>query len=206
MVLASGAFPGHSRRVTRALRYPTSGWKYGEYEVKPAKRSKKSMGFILAFCGILAVSGAVLAQKPDPPPKKGKDRPALIRDDQTQETPSSEEPTDIQPDPLKARKNFEIGLYYARQGRYDAALIRFRQAILFKPDFADAKWKFLEMLGKKKDWQNLLDFSTSYLQDANMAPYRKQLSALQAKAQKELAKGPRKPASDGAKPVDPAIP
>lgn len=126
-----------------------------------------------------------------PPPgqdDKPSRRPALIRDDQTTNDPASEREQDIQPDPQKAAKSFEIGTFYAKRGDYDAAMIRFRQAVLYKPDFTEAKLKFLEMLEKKEDWANLQDFSQSYLQDPGMVKHQKHLTRLRDKAAKELKK------------------
>jgi len=120
-----------------------------------------------------------------PPPAKGK--PALIRDDQTQAPPEDE--ATIEPDPVKARKNFEVGLYYLKKKRYDAAMMRFREAVLYKPDFAEAKWKFVETLAKKLDWQNTYEFASGYLQDPGMAAYKNELTSLRDEASKHLPQG-----------------
>lgn len=117
-----------------------------------------------------------------PPPARGK--PALIRDDQTQAAP--EDAAVIEPDPVKAKKNFEIGLYYLKKKRYDAAMMRFRDAVLYKPDFSEAKWKFVETLAKKLDWQNTLDFANGYLQDPGMASYKDSLISLRDEAGRHL--------------------
>jgi tetratricopeptide (TPR) repeat protein len=127
--------------------------------------------------------------KEEPPPPKG--RPVLIPDDQTQK-PSEDEMVDANaPDPAKADKHFEIGMYYLKMKKYDAAIIRFREAIRNKPDFAEAKWKFVETLATKKDWKNALEFSTSYLQDPNMTAYKDKLKKLQDTARKKEAATPK---------------
>ena len=141
----------------------------------------------LAAPGWLIQELAAQQTKPPDPPKS---RPVLIPDDQT-ENPAEEDAADsAAPDPAKAEKHFDIGLYYLKMKKYDAAIIRFREAIRNKPDYAEAKWKFVETLGTKKDWKNALEFSTTYLQDPNMAAYRDKLTRLQETARRKAAEIP----------------
>ncbi len=120
--------------------------------------------------------------QPEKPPAKG--RPVLIPDDQTQQPAEIEDAADSAPDPAKAEKHYDIGLWYLKTKKYDAALIRFREAIRNKPNFPEAKWKFVETLSTKKDWKNALQFSTSYLQDPTMTAYKGKLLKIQETARK----------------------
>ena len=132
----------------------------------------------------LVVLPSISAQQsnPDKPPAKG--RPILIPDDQTEKPIEDTELAESPPDPAKAEKHYDVGLWYLKMKKYDAAMIRFREAIRNKPNYPDAKWKFVETLSLKKDWKNALQFSTSYLQDPTMAAYKDKLLKIQETARK----------------------
>jgi len=123
--------------------------------------------------------------------KPRKPAPVLIRDDQTQQ-PEKETPEDeiVEPDPIKAERAFEVACYYVKRKQYDAAIMRFREAVKFKPDFAEAKWRFVDTLIRKKDWRNAAEFAKGYIADPNMKEYIQRLSALKAQADKHLAATP----------------
>lgn len=133
---------------------------------------------------VLAAQPFVPAQQsnPDKPPAKG--RPVLIPDDQTQKPPEDDEVAASAPDPAKAEKHYDVGLWYLKMKKYDAAMIRFREAIRNKPNYPEAKWKFVETLSLKKDWKNALQFSTSYLQDPTMSSYKDKLLKVQDTARR----------------------
>lgn len=133
---------------------------------------------------VLLAQPLVSAQQsnPDKPPAKG--RPVLIPDDQTQQPPEDADQATVPPDPAKAEKHYDVGLWYLKMKKYDAAMIRFREAIRNKPNYPEAKWKFVETLSLKKDWKNALEFSTSYLQDPTMAAYKDKLLKIQETARK----------------------
>ncbi len=136
---------------------------------------------------VLLAQPLVSAQQsnPDKPPAKG--RPVLIPDDQTQQPAEDAELATASPDPSKAEKHYDVGLWYLKMKKYDAAMIRFREAIRNKPNYPEAKWKFVETLSLKKDWKNALEFSTSYLQDPTMATYKDKLLKVQETARKNEA-------------------
>jgi hypothetical protein len=119
---------------------------------------------------------------PDKPPAKG--RPVLIPDDQTQQPVEGEDAAASAPDPAKAEKHYDVGLWYLKTKKYDAAMIRFREAIRNKPNYPEAKWKFVETLSLKKDWKNARQFSTAYLQDPTMSAYKDKLLKIQETARK----------------------
>ena len=145
---------------------------------------------LLALAALLCrpLPAAPQSGKEDKPRKPG---PVLIRDDQTQqpEKDSSEDEA-VEPDPIKAERAFEVACYYVKRKQYDAAIMRFREAVKFKPDYAEAKWRFVDTLIRKKDWRNAAAFATGYLADPNMKEYIKRLSALKAEAEKHLAATP----------------
>jgi tetratricopeptide (TPR) repeat protein len=143
-------------------------------------------GPILGLLFLFALTAPTAQQaQPDKPPAKG--RPVLIPDDQTQQPPEDAELAVSAPDPAKAEKHYDVGLWYLKMKKYDAAMIRFREAIRNKPNYPEAKWKFVETLSLKKDWKNALQFSTSYLEDPTMAAYKDKLLKIQATARKSQA-------------------
>lgn len=117
------------------------------------------------------------------PPRQG---PRLIRDDQTMAPPEKEEKFEL--DPVKAQKSYKIGLFYLKGDHLDAALMRFREAVKYKPDFAEAKWMFIETLHKKKDWKNVLEFTSQYIKDETMKGYRDKLRKYHDIAQKNISR------------------
>jgi len=137
---------------------------------------------ISLFCPI-----AVLAQTKRSSTEKPKRRPALIRDDRTQQPEEYEEEV-FKLDPVKARKSYEIAEYYLKGKHYDAALMRFREAIKYKPDFDMAKLKFIHTLEKKEDWENVVEFTSAYLQAPDMKEHENKLRKSLKNAEKKLQK------------------
>ncbi len=147
------------------------------------------------FAWLMFAAGLCLPLPADPQAgqddKSRKPAPVLIRDDQTQQ-PDMEIPADetVEPDPIKAERAFEVACYYVKRKQYDAAIMRFREAVKYKPDFAEAKWRFVDTLIRKKDWRNAVEFAKGYLADPNMKDYVQRLSALKTEAEKHLAATP----------------
>lgn len=117
--------------------------------------------------------------------EKTRRKPVLIRDDQTRDPVKTEEEV-FALDPEKARENFEIGQFYLKRKHYDAALMRFRDAIKYDPTFQAAKWMFIHTLAEKKDWANLVSFARAYLEADDIPDYEKQIREALQKAEKNL--------------------
>jgi tetratricopeptide (TPR) repeat protein len=148
---------------------------------------------LMVLSSWLCQAGPAL-QQPRPQDKPRTPGPTLIRDDQTQqpqEAPADEEV--VEPDPIKAERAFEVANYYFKKKLYDAAIMRYREAIRYKPDFAEAKWRFVETLARKQDWRNAADFATGYRKDPNMKDYLDRLAGVQAEAEKHLPPPPPQP-------------
>jgi tetratricopeptide (TPR) repeat protein len=118
---------------------------------------------------------------------KSRRRPVLIRDDQTR-APQEIQEEEFELDPAKAREYFEVGEFYLKRKRYDAALMRFRDAIKYDPKFHEAKWMFIYTLEQREDWENLVSFARAYLEADDMPEYGKKIREALQKAEKELQK------------------
>jgi len=117
--------------------------------------------------------------------KKSRRKPVLIRDDQTR-APVETEAETFELDPEKAREYFEIGEFYLKRKHYDAALMRFRDAIKYDPKFQEAKWMFIHTLAEKEDWANLASFARAYLETDDIPKFEKQIREALQKAEKKL--------------------
>jgi tetratricopeptide (TPR) repeat protein len=86
--------------------------------------------------------------------------------------------------PVQAEKEFKIGLYYAKKGRWRAAVNRFEEAIQWNPGYGDAHYKRAEMLEKLGDkvkareaWAQFVEAAPD---DKRVTEAQKRLQALPA--------------------------
>jgi tetratricopeptide (TPR) repeat protein len=66
-------------------------------------------------------------------------------------------------DPYQAHKNVEVGRFYLRKGRYDAAISRFREALRDQPDDGEAFLYLGEAYEKKGDPGRAIQSYREYL-------------------------------------------
>ena len=71
-------------------------------------------------------------------------KPVLIRADDA--SSQAQEEVVPEPDPDKARKAVEIGNFYYKRENYKAAEIRYREAILYGPDWPEGYEKLVKTL------------------------------------------------------------
>lgn len=67
-------------------------------------------------------------------------KPKLVREPVQEEKPEADTTAAAAPEynPAKAEKSVGVGKYYFRQGKLEAAIGRFRDALVHKPDYPDA--------------------------------------------------------------------
>ncbi len=116
----------------------------------------KSLLFIL---GLLAATGSLSAQQispstppPPPPPEAPKAPAAQPIDPSTPPPPPPEEPAKPPVplfDPYHAEKSIEIGTFYMKRGKYDAAISRFLEASHYQPGLAEP-WRLMGEAYEKK--------------------------------------------------------
>jgi len=116
-----------------------------------------------------------------PPPPPSADAPDA--------TPASSEPVF---DPLHAERSVNVGTFYLRAGKVDAAIERFIEAAHYEPSLAKP-WKFLgEAYEKKGAYASAVESYKKYLEllpDAEDAKkVQKRISLLEEKIEKESSK------------------
>jgi tetratricopeptide (TPR) repeat protein len=103
----------------------------------------------LVLCRLFASS-----QAPDP------DRPArppvLIREEIDRPEPAR--------DPAAAEKEIQIGDFYFKRDNFRAAIVRYREAVLSRPDYAPAYEKLIRALEKNKEDKDAYRYMREYLQ------------------------------------------
>ena len=106
--------------------------------------TRKSILCGLFCCAVLAGgSSRAHAQFPPPPP------------------PPPEEPA---PDPFHAEKSVEIGQFYMKKGKYEAAIDRFQLAIRYQPKLALPRRLIAEAYEKQKNKTAAAEWYQKYLE------------------------------------------
>jgi tetratricopeptide (TPR) repeat protein len=118
-----------------------------------------------------------------PPPPPSADAPDAVAD-----------PSEPVFDPLHAERSVEIGTFYLRTGKIDAAIDRFAEAAHYEPSLAKP-WRFLgEAYEKKGAYSSAIESYKKYLEilpgaeDARKV--QKRISLLEEKVGKESSKAP----------------
>ena len=109
----------------------------------------------LLFCSVLA------QQTPDP------DRPAnppvLLRNE-------VDRPEPVQRDPAAAEKEIQIGDFYFKRDNFRAAVGRYREAVLSRPDYAPAYEKLIRALEKNKEGEAAYQYMREYVEKFPNSP------------------------------------
>jgi tetratricopeptide (TPR) repeat protein len=171
-------------------------------------QNMRLLTLILFVVLLLTSAGAAGAQqvsptKPPPPPPSDSETPpapagAQQIDPSTpplpppSETPSA--PAKPVFDPLHAEKSIEVGTFYMKQGRYDAAIDRFEDATRFQPLLAKP-WRLMgEAYEKKHDYGRAAESYKKYLEvlpgAEDAAKVEKRIAMLEQKLGQETSKQP----------------
>lgn len=94
--------------------------------------------------------------------------------------------------PMRALKCIEVGDWYFKQENYKAAISRYREALDWKPQDAEATYKLAQVLNKTGDVNGARENYEAYLKILPNGPYAK-------KAREALAKLKDKPAQAAVK-------
>lgn len=89
-------------------------------------------------------------------------KPVLIRADDASE--QKQEEVAPEPDPDRARKAVEIGNFYYKRENYKAAEIRYREAILYGPDWPDGYEKLVKTLEAMAEYGPAIQACRDFLQ------------------------------------------
>jgi tetratricopeptide (TPR) repeat protein len=171
----------------------------------------------MAILALAAVAArAQLPTKPPPPPpaqppaqSNGQAPPPSTGESSSRSTPdglgsspppprpkSAGPPGDAEPlpafNPLEAEKDVEVGQFYMKQGKYDAAIDRFKDATVAVPTYA-LPWQLMgEAYEKKGDLAKSIAAFQKYLKLYPHAPERKKIEEHIAELQKKLEQQPQK--------------
>jgi tetratricopeptide (TPR) repeat protein len=95
-------------------------------------------------------------------------------------------------DPYHAQKSIDVGTFYMKQGKYDAAIDRFEEAAHYQPSLALPRRLLGEAYEKKHDYPKAIESYKKYLEvfprAEDAAKITKQISALEEKVAKESPK------------------
>lgn len=95
-------------------------------------------------------------------------------------------------DPHKAAKDIEVGSFYLKRKNYRAALARFREALLYKPNDAVANFRMAQCFEKLDDPESAATHYQEYLKILPHGPFSEE-------AEKALQRPKDKPALSGKK-------
>ena len=86
----------------------------------------------------------------------------------------------------RAEQILEIGNYYFKRKRYDAAIGRYKEALQYKPDYWEAYKLLAKAYEKKNEWSHAIDIYETYLVKFPNSGFteesRKELQRLRKKA------------------------
>jgi Tfp pilus assembly protein PilF len=89
-------------------------------------------------------------------------------------------------DPLRAEKAIEVGRYYMKKKNYDAAIDRFKEAIIARPDYALPHKLAAEAYEKKRANEEAVEFYEKYLEILPQAPDADAIRGKIAELKKEI--------------------
>ncbi len=119
-------------------------------------------------------------------PQARPQRPALIRDTDTAEGKDEEEAAKEKPfNPLEAEKSLKIGDFYFKSKNYDAAILRYMEALEYQPNRFDA-WEALARAYEKKGSREKAirvyrDFLEKHPDSSRAKEFREKLARLEKK-------------------------
>jgi Tfp pilus assembly protein PilF len=112
-------------------------------------------------------------------------KPALIRDTDTAEGKEAEPPPPKEYSPVEAQKNLQVGNYYLKGKNYDAAIMRYLEALEYQPDFIKAFDALARAYEKNKQYDKAAgvcrDFLRKHPDSPKAADFRSMLDKLEKK-------------------------
>jgi Tfp pilus assembly protein PilF len=91
-------------------------------------------------------------------------------------------------DPMRAVHDVEVGKFYMRRGDIDGAIARFKDAILYKDDYAEPRLQLGYAYEKKGSPKIAIRYFKEYLKILPGTPESKKVRARIAKLQEEIKK------------------
>ena len=105
-------------------------------------------------------AAAARQQAPGPEERPPAKPPVLIRE----EVDKAPEPAPVQKDPARAEKEIQIGDFYFKRDNYPAAIGRYREALLYRPDYPTAYEKLIRALERNNEIESARKFMQEYVE------------------------------------------
>jgi tetratricopeptide (TPR) repeat protein len=119
--------------------------------------------------GIVLVGLAVLSSSAWPAQQQERKEKALAQSDQ------SAAPVSSRYDPVRAEKDIEVGTFYMHKGDIDAAILRFQDAVRYRPKYAKPRLLLGKAYEKKGDRAMAVKAYKGYLRVFPHAPDAKKI-------------------------------
>jgi len=140
----------------------------------------------------LCLNPLLIAGQGGPGQEPRRTGPVLIKDF---EEPGKEEEKVYPHDPVAARKNFEIGRYYWKRDNYEAAEMRFSEAVEYDKTWSEAYKKLIEVYNKLKNYESAVEvcrkFTLNNPESSELDYFRKNEAKYQEKFVKQQAEKPK---------------
>lgn len=122
-----------------------------------------------------------------PPPDDAKDHPdsaAAVSDAEEESGANNSQVEEVHPwNPHKAMKDIEVGDFYFRRQNYKAALSRYQEALLYKPNDAVANFRSAQCFEELKSPQDAVEHYQAYLKIMPHGPFSRDAEKALAKLQ-----------------------
>ena len=124
------------------------------------------------------LAAALFAQQDKTKPKSTDSSKPVVQEQAPPEEDENVKPREYPFNPLEAQNDVKIGNFYFKQGKYKAAINRFRDATRFNPSFAEAFLRLGDAEDKMGDKQAASDAYEKYLE---LAPDAKNADVVKKK-------------------------
>jgi tetratricopeptide (TPR) repeat protein len=139
---------------------------------------------LLAICATGAGLSAGAAQNPPAKPPVAQKSQEQSSSAQTSKSQSKQEP---EFNPMRAIHDVEVGKFYMKRGDLAGAIARFKDAMLYKPHYAEARLLLGQAYEKNDDPQNAITYYKQYLEILPNTPESKKVRERIAALEKKLA-------------------
>jgi outer membrane protein assembly factor BamD (BamD/ComL family) len=144
---------------------------------------------LLAICTASAAASARPAQSPPAKPPVAQKAASQNSQRQSPSAQSSKNQAKQQPEfnPMRAIHDVEVGKFYMKRGELTGAIARFKDAMLYKPHYAEARVLLGEAYEKNDDPQNAITYYKQYLEILPNTPESKKVRERMTALEKKLA-------------------
>jgi tetratricopeptide (TPR) repeat protein len=141
----------------------------------PARYTVSVLGKLFFILGLAA---ALFGQQDKTKPKSTDSSKPVVQEQAPPEEDENVKPREYPFNPLEAQNDVKVGNFYFKQGKYKAAINRFRDATRFNPSFAEAFLRLGDAEDKMGDKQAASDAYEKYLE---LAPDAKNADVVKKK-------------------------